>query len=144
MSQRHKRVFSQAVQDLFGGDGMVEDSGPLSFEDWERIVRQMQDNLSAYVGDRKKARRILLDGLPERTRRVWAALLVGKRKRGRPPGDGGRVARQKEVWLWFYKMKQAEDPPMGPWEFAGWLYEKMDQGTSVEANYKKLKSFLRK
>ena len=62
MSQRRKRVFSQAVQDLFGGDGMVEDSGPLSFEDWERIVRQMQDNLSAYVGDRKKARRILLDG----------------------------------------------------------------------------------
>jgi hypothetical protein len=55
MSQRHKRVFSQAVQDLFGGDGMVEDSGPLSFEDWERIVRQMQDNLSAYVGDRKKS-----------------------------------------------------------------------------------------
>ena len=58
MSQRRK-VFSPAVQDLFGGDGMVEDSGPPTLEEWERIVRQVDDNLSAYVGDRKKARRIL-------------------------------------------------------------------------------------
>ena len=128
MSQRRK-VFSPAVQALFGGDGMVEDRGPPTLEELERIVRQMDDNLSAYFGDRKKARRILLDALPARERRVWAALLVGKRKRGRRPGDDGRVASKNEMLLWLYKTKQAECQKMGqkigPVIFARWLYEEL-------------------
>ena len=140
MSQRRK-VFSLAVQDLFGGDGMVEDSGPPTLEEWERIVRQMDDNLSAYIGDTKKARRLLLDALPAQHRRVWAAMLA---KRGRPPGDAGRVARQKEAWLDLYNRQKAKDPKMGPSKFAKWLHEEMGQGASVESTYKKLKSFLRK
>jgi hypothetical protein len=54
------------------------------------------------------------------------------------------VARKNEAWLAVYKWKHAEDPPMGPWEYAKWLHEEIGQGASVEANYKKLKSLLRK
>ena len=118
-----------------------ENSGTGSFDELERFIRQMHDNLSAHIGDTKKARRLILDALPARHRRVWAALLA---RRGRPPGDGGRVARQKEVWLWFYKIKQAEDPPMDLSKFAKWLHEEMGQGASVESTRKKLKGFLRK
>jgi hypothetical protein len=139
MSQRRKRVFSSAVQDLFGGDGMVEDRGPPTLEEWERIVRQMHDNLSAYFGDRKKARRIFLDAWPPRERRVFAALLV-RRTRGRPPGDAGRVARKNAGLLALYKLKR---DAMGPWMFARWLYEELGHGASLRANYEKLRLLLK-
>jgi hypothetical protein len=148
MFKRRKRVFSHAVQDLFGGDGMVEDSGPPTLEEWERIVRQMHDNLSAHIGDEKRARRILLDAFEPRERRIFAALLVGKRKRGRRPGDGGRVASKNERLLWLYKMKQADGRKTGrktgPYIFARWLFEELGQGASADANYRKLNSLLRK
>jgi hypothetical protein len=123
-----------------------EDSGTGSLDELERIIRQMHDNLSARIGDEKRARRIFLDAWPPRERRIFAAMLM--RDRGRPPGDGGRVASKNEMLLWLYKMKQAEGQKMGqkigPYIFARWLYEELDWGASVEANYRKLKSLHRK
>ena len=119
-----------------------ENAAAGSLDELEKTIRNMHDNLSAYFGDRKKACRIFLDAWPPRARRVFAALLVG-RKRGRQPGDAGRVARKNERLLRLYKMKQAEDLPMGPWIFARWFHEEMGEGASVRANYEKLRLLLK-
>jgi hypothetical protein len=113
-----------------------------SFDELERILRKPHAHLSARIGDERKARRIILDGLPLRERRIFAAMLA--QKRGRPSGDAGLVARKNEAWLNLYKLKTVLDPMMGPWKFARWLHEEKAHGASVEANYKKLKSLLQK
>ena len=89
MFRRHR--FTPAVQDLFGGDGMVEDSGSVGFNELERILRNMLANLSAHFGgDENRARLVLLNGIPRHRRRIFEALLA--RPRGRPRGDTSRAS----------------------------------------------------
>jgi hypothetical protein len=137
---RRKR-FSAAVQDLLGGDGMVDDTNHPSLDELERALRKIHNRLSALIGD-EKARRILLADLPARERRVFEALLT--RPRGRPPGDAGPVAQRNAAWLAVYKWKKDHDPTMGPWKFAQWLHNEAHQGASVRANYEKLRTLLRR
>jgi hypothetical protein len=141
-----RRRFSPAVQDLFGGDGMIEDSGSVGFNELERILRNMLTNLSAHFGgDENRARLILLDGLPRHRRRIFEALLT--QPRGRPRGDAGRASNKEDlVLLAVYNFKKAEDPTIGPWEFARWWHDEMGQCRSVTVDtvYRRLTTVLRK
>jgi len=144
MFRQHR--FSPAVQDLFGGDGMVEDSGSVGFNELERILRNMLANLSAHFGgDENRARLVLLDGIPRHRRRIFEALLA--RPRGRPRGDTSRASNKEGlVLLAVYNFKKSEDPTIGPWEFARWWHDEMGQCRSVTVDtvYRRLTAVLRK
>ncbi len=118
-----------------------ENSSTGSLDELGRIARKAVDNLSARIGDEKRARRVFLDAWPRRERRVFAALLV--RPRGRPSRNTGIVARKNWGLVTLYKWKQTQDPTLSPWKFARWLYEYMHDGASVDANYKKLRTLLK-
>jgi hypothetical protein len=114
---------------------MVDDTDHPSLDELERVLRKI-------IGDDKEVRRLILESVPLRERRIFKALLAVPR--GRPSGDAGRTAGKNAALLGLYRCKRAEDPKMGPWKFARWLHEELGQGTSVRANYEKLRVLLHK
>ena len=141
-----RRRFSPAVRDLFGGDGMVEDSGSVGFDELERILRNLLAKLSTHFGgDENRARLLLLDGIPRNRRRIFEDLLA--QPRGRPHRNAVQASNKEGlVLLAVYNFKKAEDPTIGPWEFARWWHDEMGQCRSVTVDtvYRRLTAVLRK
>lgn len=135
-----RRVRSQAVADLFGGDGVVwvDDGRPSMDVLRDALVRGLANLAASLNGDPARARRILVDAAPDEYRGVFDALLP-KLSRGRPKGWRSSKTRLSDVRLLSaYAIFRSARPDVSEEKFARWFLETIEgKAAAPDAEYKR-------
>jgi hypothetical protein len=96
-----------------------------TIDDLEHALNVMLKGLANYLGDEKRARRILLDAAPTPKLRGVFDVLLKRPRRGRPNENtaGGLTSRKYTAWRDVYAWWAAKNPGKSDREFARYVLE---------------------